>query len=319
MKLHHALELLGIRPDATQQELTRAFRLCVKRFHPDYNPDRPEWSNNMMAQVNAAYEAVRLHLQEEEEEGGAGLRNRAEGYRRDGGNRQTAGNTGRARTADRRGQPRSTGAAGETGGQTKRTADSGPEYYAAYDEPLKPEFIRAFTWATELLLEGVFRFYQYGLENVHLRRQGNLRSRYQGALRRVDRAVRQLEAISPDNLNKHEEQRRSLTLQFAYAFSQNMRIDKFFVPTGPALDTKAYRHYRRGSELLDSVIKQSLFGSSFVSRKGGLSIGESSHAGEHELLTLLTRYHESHWATEAVLKLQLLSAVLELYRAGILR
>ncbi len=312
MKLHHALELLGIRPDATQQELTRAFRLCVKRFHPDYNPDRPEWSNNMMAQVNAAYEAVRVHM--EAVESGAGFRNRAEGYRRSGPDR---GATHVRRQGHAAGQSHAGGRRGAR--RTDGSEGGGPEFYAAYNEPLKPEFIRAFTGATELLLDGVFRFYQYGLENVHLRRQGNLRSRYRGALRRVDRAIRQLETISSDNLNSHEEQRRSLTLQFAYAFSQNMRIEKFFVAAGPALDTKAYRHYRRGAELLDNVVKQSLFGSTFVSRQGALSIGESSHAGEHELLTLLTCYRESHWATEAILKLHLLSAVLELYRAGILR
>jgi len=320
MQLHNALELLGLAPNATDHELTQAFRRCVKRFHPDYNPEKPEWSNRMMAHVNAAYETVRDYRKHTH--GSAGLSARAEqhshkagpGDATAGGSRRTTrrqhGPQGHYSRSGRPHAPRA-----PAGGET-----TGPRFYAAYDEPFDPAFLRAFSAAANMLLDGVFAFYQYGLDNVHLRQQGNLRMRYRSALRRVRRAREQLETIPPHNLlNSGEEQRRGLTLQFASAFLETMQIEKFFIPTGGAFETKAYRHYRRGSELLDYAVKRSLFDSTFKALNRDLSVGESAHASEHELMTVLTRYQSSSWTAEATLKLHLLNAFIELHKSGILR
>ena len=305
MTLHHALEMLGIGPGSTEQELTRAFRDRVKRYHPDSNPDRPEWSNTMMAQLNSAYETVRSYLDEHPTQ--YGLKERAERYRNRGG-------------ADRNASARSAGTASRRSSDNTSAASDHPRFYAAYQEPFNPAFLRAFSRATDILLDGVFQYYQYGLQNVHLRAEGNLRSRYRGALRRVRKALEQLEQITPnEQLNRHESERVTLTLRFAHAFFRSMQIDKFFTPSSGGFETKAYRHYRRGSELLDDIIGRSLFPTSLGMRNGNPSIAECAHGSEQELLTVVTQFQQSDWSPEAIVKLQLLSSIVELHSAGILQ
>ncbi len=311
MKLYHALELLGIGPGSTEQDLTRAFRDRVKRYHPDSNPDRPEWSNGMMAQLNEAYETVRSHLDEHRSR--HGLKERAERYRARGSS--SSPGAGAAREGEGAGFSYPGSRADEAAETSER-----PQFYAAYEEPFNPAFLRAFSHATETLLDGVFQYYQYGLQNVHLRAEGNLRTRYRGALRRVRKAIEQLERItSTDQLNRAELERLTLTVRFAHAFHRSMQIDKFFRPASGGFETKAYRHYRRGTELLDDVIGRSLFPTSLGLRNGHPPLAECAQRSEHELLTVVTQFQQSDWSPEAIVKLKLLGSIVELHSAGILQ
>ena len=57
-----ALRLFGLTRSATLRELNSSFRRVVKKYHPDFNPDRQKWAHNAMLIVNSAYEW--LHGQE---------------------------------------------------------------------------------------------------------------------------------------------------------------------------------------------------------------------------------------------------------------
>lgn len=50
--------VLDIAPNATQEELRRAFRQQAKRFHPDVNPERLEWAKANFQLVNDAYRVL---------------------------------------------------------------------------------------------------------------------------------------------------------------------------------------------------------------------------------------------------------------------
>lgn len=49
--------ILGIDPGASDDEVARAYRELAKRFHPDVNPG--SGSAELMARINAAYDALR--------------------------------------------------------------------------------------------------------------------------------------------------------------------------------------------------------------------------------------------------------------------
>jgi curved DNA-binding protein CbpA len=51
-------EVLGVDPQASAQEVRRAFRLLVLKAHPDKNPDRSEWSERRIREILRAYDVI---------------------------------------------------------------------------------------------------------------------------------------------------------------------------------------------------------------------------------------------------------------------
>ena len=51
-------EILEIYPAATQEEIDNAFRMMLYKYHPDHNPDRPEWAHEKTAEVVEAHKIL---------------------------------------------------------------------------------------------------------------------------------------------------------------------------------------------------------------------------------------------------------------------
>ncbi len=51
-------KVLGVSPDASDDEIKRAYRLLAKKYHPDLNPGDAEAARKMQ-EVNAAYEQIK--------------------------------------------------------------------------------------------------------------------------------------------------------------------------------------------------------------------------------------------------------------------
>lgn len=52
-------QVLGVSPNATDEEITKTYRQLVKKYHPDLNPDDPETANKKMSEINVAYENIK--------------------------------------------------------------------------------------------------------------------------------------------------------------------------------------------------------------------------------------------------------------------
>src|SRR5258705_6576487 len=50
-------EVLGVKPDASADDIRKAYRKLAKQFHPDLNPGKPEAEARFKA-VSAAYDLV---------------------------------------------------------------------------------------------------------------------------------------------------------------------------------------------------------------------------------------------------------------------
>jgi DnaJ-class molecular chaperone len=51
-------EILEVYPAATQEEIENSFRMMLYKYHPDHNPDRPDWSHEKTAEVVEAYKIL---------------------------------------------------------------------------------------------------------------------------------------------------------------------------------------------------------------------------------------------------------------------
>ena len=245
-----ALHLFRLEPSANLRDLNAAYRRLVRKYHPDYNPERVVWANEAMVKINSAYDAALEYL--------ASLR-----YE---------------------------------------------EIEAHLDQEIEAHdrFTEIFAAVANSVLEGVFIYYQYGLHNPFNREHGVPRFRYRLALKKVAAGISQLERLQSPNAVDTET--LEIFTSFSIAFLQCMRMERTQDPSGNRNETGAYRHYRKGSELLDDTIRKLLFreelsGLRPFAAPQGLVV---SHA---EFMKVLTEHGGTSWVTEAAIKSYLVDTV----------
>ncbi|MBI9096900.1 MAG: J domain-containing protein [Spirochaetaceae bacterium] len=58
MEHKKSLRVLGLTEESSLKDLTSIFRKLVKKYHPDLNQDKQEWSNRQMLYINDAYNSA---------------------------------------------------------------------------------------------------------------------------------------------------------------------------------------------------------------------------------------------------------------------
>ena len=56
--IHDPYKVLGVSPDASDEEIKQAYRRLAKKYHPDLNQGNEEAAKKMQ-EVNAAYEQIK--------------------------------------------------------------------------------------------------------------------------------------------------------------------------------------------------------------------------------------------------------------------
>jgi hypothetical protein len=179
------------------------------------------------------------------------------------------------------------------------------------EEPVY-EFADLFEAAFDGILEGVYIYYQYGLENIHLRQEGVRRFRYRVAVKRLKNGIKELEALQQFEPSADEAKKLKVFTDFSKAFLQNMLIQKYYIPSAPVMDAKAHRHYANGSMHLDSAIKRKFF------RDLDANFGENAEGvlqvSYHEFMTVLVKYTQSTWIPETLIKMYLLENLEKIHK-----
>ena len=60
-ELQQAVKILGITPNATEKQISKAYLKQAKLIHPDRNPDRKEWATERMKELNHARDEALKH------------------------------------------------------------------------------------------------------------------------------------------------------------------------------------------------------------------------------------------------------------------
>jgi hypothetical protein len=293
MTLEDAFTLFKLTDTSSERDLAAAYRRLVKRYHPDNNASRLDWAHRRMTQINQAYALVCTYMRGDVNQGGG------------------AAGTGPA-AAPRNGRGRPTAEEPPFRTQYSDAEDIGPRRER---RPAREEVASA-RLAVDEVLDGVYVYYQYGLQNIHRRFEGVTRLRYRKAVRHLKAGARQLHTHMQQygpSLRVDEDVQKLAT--FNRSFLHNVGIDKYYIPSSHPREAKAYRHYQAGSEYLDAAIQQILFGEQFTPGVPKSHSG-SLYVSSHELVTVLVNFTDSTWIPEAMIKLNLLEAFSTAAEAG---
>ena len=187
------------------------------------------------------------------------------------------------------------------------------EVQAHLDQEIRAhdEFTSVFTNIANRVLDGVFTYYQYGLENPHQRRSGTPRMRYRQAVRRINEALGQMNQLRVPN--PVDEETLSVFNAFARAFLECMQIDRTYTPTSNRNEHAAYKRYHEGSKALDAAIRRAFFREE-LSPLRELASPQSLAVSLNEFMAVVVKHNDSSWVTETAMKLCLLDAFQALLR-----
>jgi len=278
MELHSAFHILGVQPDCNSGELSKAFRTAVKQYHPDFNADRLEWSHEMMTRINSAYAIAVEHLRFRE----GGVPNSGP-------------------SADR--QHKTNGYSHSS--NYKATVNKKPP---TKHSERNSQFDAEFPVYCDEVIEALYLYYQYGLENLHLRNEGNLRFRHRSALKKLLKAAEKLNKLTSLDLSAREKLELEGYLQFSLAFLRCAKGGVVFMPSLGNYETKAHRHYDHAGKILDNAVKRAFFDDYFPTPSNALS-QETLALCEQELLIVRGGYAESRYFEDAGYKLRLVERI----------
>jgi len=282
MTVERAYRILQLPANASEAQLLLHYRKLVKRCHPDYNSHRSQWAHAAMTRLNLAYETAQAHLRSDRSHSAYTTGSRA------------ARSHARAEEAGSRSQEPHTRDGVYRATARRRRA-----------QQTDPRFRERFTLAVDRILDGMYLYYQYGLENVHLRHEGVRRFRYRSAVKQLKEGVAELRDLESLLKTEQETEQLKAFTDFSKAFLQNMLITKYYIPSRFTNDNKAYKHYANGSAHLDHAIKNRFFGE-LVRNSTGQTVAGGLNVSYHEFMTVLVRYAKSTWIPETVIKIYLL-------------
>lgn len=171
--------------------------------------------------------------------------------------------------------------------------------------PRKVDFQIRLSRAINKVLDGIFTYYQYGLNSVPLRHEGVRRFRFRDALRSMQDGIRQLEELRICALTDSDSVKLAVFTDFSKAFFQNMLIEAWHAPSADPIEERAYRHYHSGSMLLDYAIMDALFGDELIQVRNG-SYPEKMALCSEEFMIVIAKYYQSGCISETLLKAYLL-------------
>lgn len=165
-------------------------------------------------------------------------------------------------------------------------------------------FLLFFNNATELIIDGFFIYYQYGLQNIHQRESGSFRGKYRKACRFVKEGFEILKQSKQYATNKQDNEYFEIFSNLTFSFLKSMLISQTFNPVVNKDDKNAYTLYRHASEALDHAMVET-----FCQELRKVHISYTSEKMIEtilrELLSMLHNYQQSIWFDAGQTKLRL--------------
>ena len=278
LSIDESYKILNVAPDASDEEIARAFKTLAMRYHPDRNSDRVEWATKIMSRINEAYSTV----------SSARFRSEAPAEQP-------------RQEEDRSGEERAYEEALRRRKEFERQR---------VDSVLREASINSFVRIRENAKEALYQFFQYGLFNIAQRENIQNMRTYNAvvlSLRRSYHAIMELlKATKDPEVTEH------LTVFSGMIFNFFRAAECLNIPDSyeNAADAEAFRLYRRGEDVLHLSHREVFYERH---NRGSFEMASAVHnASEARRLFAATilKYPDSSWTVEAKIKLEYTESLL---------
>ncbi len=197
--LKQALTIFKLQENYSQTDLQKSYKQLVKKYHPDSNPANQEWAHKRMTEINLAYEQCLHNLKEKD-------------------------------TAARPSSHPS---------KTKEQAGVYPAFHPSY-RPGPPATRPAF-WKELKKTARVFHsageiFFEYGLENRRIRREGIRRFRYRECLRILKKLMPEILELERSCPHGYDRILAGHFTEFTGSFYNYVLLQEKDIPSHPLLN-----------------------------------------------------------------------------------
>jgi hypothetical protein len=274
ISIEQSFQILNVSPGTPDEEIVRSYKKLALKYHPDRNRERIDWANDAMTKLNVAYSNV-MSYRFRHDVNGAGTVHRA----------------GPAPAA----QP------------SRKTAKETPR--PQRKPPDRDELVSRFAALKDQAGGAIYRYFQYGLNNLNRRDTPSNRGIFDDLIRKLRRAYHSINTLSEEtkdqDLLNHFSVYAVMLFHF-YRASECLNINDSYKNQ---YDVDAYREYRKGDEALHLAHKEIFFDRHNRGHfKGGHASTELMKA-ERIFSNTLRYYPNSNWTVETGIKMEYVKAL----------
>jgi len=213
--IRRSLMIFRLKEASSEEELQKAYKKLVKKYHPDFNQDNQEWSHRKMTEINLAYEHCREFMKERKE------------------------------NPSPRPEPAAPGPRPTHGEPVPTPRDSNNPFAArrrtADELSLSASLTRQLRLSAASFCSAADRFFEYGLENRRLRTEGVRRFRYRESLRGFREAMSLSQPLEGMINGEYDRQICDLYLRFIEEFCRYIQLDDRDIPRHPSMNPYWYK------------------------------------------------------------------------------
>jgi curved DNA-binding protein CbpA len=264
--LAESYKLLGLTPDASDDEITRAFKQLALKYHPDKNRDKIEWANAIMAKINNAYSIV---MGQRFEKSNVDEREAEEMLMRE---------------------------------QERVYA----EKYAREKsrEMLRERYIQEFVAARENVKDSIYQYYQFGLHNLTRRDSLSNKTTFNNMVKVIRHSFHTIQAIAKKTDEEDIVEHLNVFNKMVFTFYRACECLNILDSYSNILDVEAYRLYREGDERLHKGQKEVFYERHNRGKFNQEMAVENIMASIIYFNKCMQKYPGSSWAVETKIKLE---------------
>ncbi len=277
MNLKECYEELGVKPNSSTEEISRAYKKMALRYHPDRNRDKAQWANQKMASLNTAYNSIMSFRFSNDQ---TTVPNNEE-------------TSERARQKNREEQA--------------RRNKFKEELKNLHKERKREYLIERFAETKDYAKDALYRYFQYNLNNLHQRDRAVNTKMFQKIVVSLKKSYHRIKQLSGETEDSELLEHFKVFSEMIFSFYKSSECINIIDSYHDRYEVQAFRLYRQGDEALHMAEKELFFERHNRGRFMGSKITPELREATKFFSAIITSYPKSSWTVETKIKLEYIS------------